>query len=146
MKTYTWPELFKVVRYNPAVLGGRLDDVLRDFVRGFPAEYHDLVGLALSVVHWHPSNHKALFDHDDIYDEACGLCAIYRDRGMLFCRKECPLIRAGHDCCTKGSKWSYAFEAVERDGDRPAFNRAATVMYVLLRRLYEAEYKRCQRL
>ena len=146
MKTYTWPELFKLVRYNPAVLGGRLDGVLRDFVKDFPEEYHDLVGLALSVVHWHPSNHKALFDHDDIYDDACGLCAIYRDRGLLSCRRGCLLIRAGHYCCTERSKWAAAFEAVAADGDRPAFDRAATVMYELLLRLYEAEYKRCQQI
>jgi len=135
MKPYTWPELFKVVN-NPA-------NDLSDFIKGFPEKYHDLVGLALSVAHWHPSNHEHLFATCRIYSSTCGLCAVHVKNGV--CNKKCPLIRAGHDCSTRGSKWKSVRQELH-EGTEESFDRAATVMYVQLKRLYVKEYKHCLKL
>jgi hypothetical protein len=139
MKTYTWPELLEVVNNS--------EDTLPDFIKGFPEKYHDLVGLALSVAHWHPSEHKRLYDEDDTGSDACGLCAVthLRDVPLFHCRG-CPLDTAGYWCGDDSSPWSKVNDVRYSHGTLTKFRKAATRMYLVLEKLYAEEYERCLKL
>ena len=144
-KTYTWPELFAVVKL-PRV-GERSSVKLRRFIMGFKEKHRRLVALALSVAHWHPINHAEMFHTADICDDACGLCAVYRDIthcGFGTCSNSCSLVVVGKGCVNIKSPWRIASAALYFDRDPLKFYKAATVMYNVLEKLYSAEYSRLE--
>lgn len=121
MKTYSWPELLKIV-YNE-------DRPLEYVIYDFSPKYRKLVALALSVVHWHPSQHKKLNKKDPEYMSwvYCGLCC--------FCDSECsfcPLNKT--PCSDRDSPWHKAMKQV-------VSGKKTNDMYKVLVKLYKEEYE-----
>ena len=130
----TWKELKAIVR------GG--EGKMEAFLGSLPDEHKTAGALALSVAHWDPSERKWMWKHREFYEDSCGLCIQFHERG--FCG-ECPLNKVSN-CYHGGSLWMEVHllspNAYYASLPTDKFNDAADKLYNVLVDLYRKEWEK----
>ncbi len=154
-KPWTWSELRDVVHedYRSWPNERRSAGAIGRFIQRYPVEQQQAAALALSVAHWCPEEWCWLYEEQDIYRDACGLCALnfYSTGPDAIVCGECPLKLAGHPCVSgdKGgiilmhgeTLWGAVREAA-LGGSYKLFEEKAAALYNELVRLYTEEWRK----